>query len=181
MSSKIGSVVIFLLEDDTGSVAEPSLSGISDRAALLTAYPDGVTITPESSLKISGDEIETLGQADDGTVFKAETLTVHPGLSIEADIKSITDKAMELFLGADGKIKPGINRKGWALIALVSHDEPMTISASEITAFQLIKGYVNYGVKGEPAMNGKDEMALKYTVSLDLSKPATYAKTLSTT
>lgn len=182
MSTHIGSIAIYLLANPDGSVPEPSLSGITDHDALKAAYPDGLAITPETTLKTLGEEVEVLNQADNGTVFKDGSEWVHGGIAIESDLTSITDKVMEAYLGAGGKIDPGRLHKAWAFIAIVNPSEPLTFdgTANTITAKRLIKCAVNYSVRGDSTHNGKDKSSMKATFTADLSKPSSHAKSFST-
>jgi len=123
----IGSILI-LLKRDTGSVAEPDITGVTDYTSLEAAYPDAFCRTPESSLNISADELEILDQANDGTVYVAEKRKVKPVSLVSADVKDIKDALLELMLGENNTLSPGKTYYFWAFMGIVNPENKLTFA-----------------------------------------------------
>jgi len=169
----IGSILI-LLKRDTGSVAEPDITGVTDYTSLEAAYPDAFCRTPESSLNISADELEILDQANDGTVYVAEKRKVKPVSLVSADVKDIKDALLELMLGENNTLSPGKTYYFWAFMGIVNPENKLTFATPtsnvEVSAKRIVKCYVSVTLLGDMPHDGQNASNATVEFVMDPSK-----------
>lgn len=174
--------ILLLLDDPDGATPEPVLANVPNMAALRALYPTAEGLmTPESTTKTEADEVEYIGQDDEGIVALAEKILVQPKMEYDIDVKDINDFMMDRYYGPTGEdLDPARTYKAWAFIAVCSRSKKLTFDANVISALRLIKCYVTYSVKGDKTANGKELANMKLMVTVDLTKPSTNEKSIDT-